>query len=188
MEAIETILWRGLAFPGHESCRLFSQDSMWHLQGTAVFSNEGHPCRLSYHIICDEAWRTLSTDVQGWLNNSFIDIRIKADESGRWWLNDTGQPDVAGCTDIDLNFSPSTNLIPIRRLGLAVGGESEVKAAWLRFPSFRLEPLIQVYSRLDENTYRYESGGGQFMAELKVNPSGFVLDYPGFWQAEAVST
>ena len=30
-------------------------------------------------------------------------------------------PIVAGSTDIDLNFSPSTNLLPIRRLGLAIG-------------------------------------------------------------------
>ena len=92
-----------------------------------------------------------------------------------------------GCTDIDLNFSPSTNLLPIRRLGLAVGEASDVKAAWLRFPSFRLEPLAQQYRRLDELTYRYESAGGQFVAELKVDPSGFVVDYPGLWQAEAVS-
>ncbi len=40
---------------------------------------------------------------------------------------------------------------------------------------------------LDENTYRYESAGGQFVADLKVNRSGFVIDYPGLWQAEATS-
>lgn len=31
--------------------------------------------------------------------------------------------------DLDLNFSPSTNLIPLRRLGLAVGAEAPVRAA-----------------------------------------------------------
>lgn len=104
---------------------------------------------------------------------------------GNWWLNEAEQPEVAGCTDIDLNFSPSTNLLPIRRLGLEVGEAAEVQAAWLRFPSFQLEPLPQQYRRLDENTYRYESAGGQFVAELKVSPSGLVIDYPGIWQAEA---
>lgn len=188
MEAIETILWRGLVFPGYESCGLFSQDREWHLQGTAVFSHEEHPCRLDYHIVCDAAWHTLSAKVAGWLNDTLVDIRIRTDSSGHWWLNDMEQPDVTGCTDIDLNFSPSTNLLPMRRLRLAVGKAAEVKAAWLRFPGFKLEPLTQVYSRLAENTYRYESGGGQFMAELKVNPSGFVLDYPDIWRAEASST
>ena len=187
MEAIETILWRGLFFPGHESCGLFSHDREWHLQGTAVFSHEQEPCRLSYHIVCDEGWRTLSTKVEGWLGNTWIDILIKTDLTGNWWLNEVQQPGVQGCTDIDLNFSPSTNLLPVRRLGLAVGEASEVHAAWLRFPSFKLERLTQQYRRLNQNTYRYESAGGQFVTELKVNPSGLVIDYPSLWQAEAFS-
>src|SRR5690349_10023689 len=130
MEVIETILWRGLAFPGHESCGLFSHGKDWHLQGTAVFSHEEQPCRLSYHVICDRRWRTRSAHVDGWLKTTPIDISIKTDGSGTWWLNEVEQPDVAGCTDIDLNFSPSTNLLPIRRLGLSIGEAADVKAAW----------------------------------------------------------
>lgn len=94
------------------------------------------------------------------------------------------RPEVAGCIDLDLNFSPCTNLLPIRRLGLAIGQEAQVRAAWLRFPNFELEPLPQLYRRLDESTYRYESGGGQFVADLQVNQTGFVTNYPGIWQAE----
>ena len=185
MIAIESILWRGFLLPGYEACRLFSQDSHWHVEGTAVFSHEQQPCRLDYQIVCDAAWRTLSAKVEGWLGSTAVDIQIKNDHTGHWWLNEVEQPDVMGCIDIDLNFSPSTNLLPIRRLNLAVGETAEVKAAWLRFPSFKLEPLPQQYHRLGETTYRYESAGGKFVAELKVNPSGFVVDYPGIWQAEA---
>jgi hypothetical protein len=126
--------------------------------------------------------------VEGWLDKTIIGIQIKTEPDRRWWLNDVEQPAVMGCTDIDLNFSPSTNLLPIRRLGLAVGEASDVQAAWLRFPSFKLERLSQQYRRLDENIYRYESAGGQFVTELKVDSSGFVIDYPNLWQAEAFST
>ena len=87
--------------------------------------------------------------------------------------------------DLDLNFSPSTNLLPIRRLNLEVGQQAEVKAAWLRFPSFELEPLSQVYERLNEFKYRYSSGGGDFVAELTVNKVGFVTVYPKLWEVEA---
>lgn len=187
MLATKSILWRGLFFAGHESCRLFSSGSDWHLEGTAVFSYEQRPCRMDYQIVCDEAWHTLATTVKGWLGTMSVDIQIKTDPGKRWWLNGVEQPDVMGCTDIDLNFSPSTNLLPIRRLGLAVGETAEVNTAWLRFPSFQLETLPQQYRRTDEDTYRYESAGGQFAAELKVNPSGFVIDYPKLWQAEASS-
>ena len=138
MVAIESILWRGFLLPGHEACRLFSQDSRWHLEGTAVFSHEQQPCRLDYQVICDAAWRTLSTNVEGWLGNTIVGIQIRIDPTGHWLLNEVEQPDVMGCIDIDLNFSPSTNLIPIRRLDLAIGETAEVKAALLRFPSFKL--------------------------------------------------
>ena len=78
----------------------------------------------------------------------------------------------------------STNLLPIRRLNLAVGQRAIVRAAWLRFPTFNLEPLEQTYTRLDQQTYRYESGGGTFVAELKVNDFGLVTDYPGGWEEQ----
>ena len=184
---MESILWRSIVFPGHEACRLVSQESGWHLEGAAVFSHEAQICRLDYQVLCDSVWQTVSAKVGGWLGERVIDIQIKTDTNGHWWLNNVEQPDVMGCTDIDLNFSPSTNLLPIRRLGLAIGQAAEVKAAWLRFPSFNIEPLSQIYRRLDETTYRYESAGGQFVADLKVNQAGFVVDYPGLWQAESTS-
>jgi hypothetical protein len=184
---MEPILWRGIVFPGHEACRLISVESGWQLEGVAVFSHEAKICRLDYQVLCDSVWQTVSAKVEGWLGKRVIDIQIKTDTNGHWWLNDVEQPNVMGCTDIDLNFSPSTNLLPIRGLGLTVGQAAEVKAAWLRFPSFELETLPQVYRRLDETTYRYESAGGQFVAELQVNRAGFVVDYPGLWQAESLS-
>lgn len=187
MEVIASILWQGIVLPGHEACRLFAKDSNWHLQGTAVFSYEQQPCRLYYQIICDHQWRTLSAEVQGWVGKDSIDLQIKTDASEQWWSNGVKQPQINGCMDIDLNFSPSTNLLPIRRLNLALGERAEVKAAWLRFPAFRLEVLPQTYQRLDETTYRYESADGQFVADLKVDETGFVLEYPGIWKSEHFS-
>lgn len=187
METIESILWQGFVFPGHEACRLYSQESRWHLEGTAVFSHEQQSCRLDYQIICDEAWRTLAAQVEGWLGRNIVDLQIKTDPERRWWLNGAAQPEITGCIDIDLNFSPSTNLLPIRRLNLAIGESAEVKAAWLRFPGFKLELLPQQYRRLEETTYRYQSAGGQFVADLKVNRTGFVVEYPGIWRAEVNS-
>jgi hypothetical protein len=109
---------------------------------------------------------------------------VNAHSSGRWELDEDPRPQVDGCIDVDLNFSPSTNLLPIRRLNLEVGQQATVRAAWLRFPSFKLEPLEQTYHRLDGETYRYESGGGSFVRELLVDQDGFVLNYPGIWEAE----
>ena len=47
-----------------------------------------------------------------------VDLNVVADGTRRWQLNGSECGAVAGCVDIDLAFSPSTNLLPIRRLDL----------------------------------------------------------------------
>jgi hypothetical protein len=142
-------------------------------------------CRLDYQVVCNSAWETVSAKVTGWIGSETVDVDLAVDSARRWRLNGKECPEVSGCIDVDLNFSPSTNLLPIRRLALEVGQEATVRAAWLRFPSFDLEPLEQLYRRLDVVTYRYESAGGRFVAELKVNAAGFVTRYQDLWQLEA---
>ena len=183
-ERDEAILWRRLDRPGHESARLFYQRPHRYLAGTTVFADKQGACRLDYRVVCDAAWRTLSGRVTGWVGEKVIEIELAVDSVSRWTLNGGECPETVGCIDLDLNFSPSTNLLPLRRLGLAVGQEAKVRAAWLRFPSFTLEPLDQLYRRIGESTYRYESAGGTFVADLEVNGAGFVIRYPGFWQAQ----
>jgi hypothetical protein len=94
---------------------------------------------------------------------------------------------VAGCLDVDLAFTPATNILPLRRLELAVGESREVTAAWVRFPDLSVEPLAQRYTRLDERRVRYESRGGAFTAELEVDELGLVVRYPPLWERVAVA-
>jgi hypothetical protein len=125
--------------------------------------------------------------VSGIIGDREIHLSVSVDAGQRWRLNGTECPAVGGCVDIDLGFSPSTNLLPIRRLALSVGEEADVRAAWLPFPSLVFEVLPQVYRREGERTYRYESGGGTFVRVLEVNAVGFVTSYPGLWQAESAT-
>lgn len=180
----QTILWRGIFWRGHEHCAVYDDAARWFVKGVAVFMHEREPCLLEYLIECDDTWTTQSARVSGWVGEKPIDIEINADPDRKWFFNGTEQPDVEGCTDVDLNFSPSTNLLPIRRLNLNPGQEAPVSAAWLRFPSFKLERLDQVYRRLDQATFRYESNHGAFVAELTVNAFGLVTNYPELWQEE----
>jgi hypothetical protein len=182
---IESILWRGIVMAGHEACRVILLESGCRLEGSAVFSHEGQPCHLEYQILCDANWRTRSAQVKGWVGKTEVGIHLEVYADQRWRLNGIEQPAVTGCIDLDLNFSPSTNLFPIRWSNLEIGKKTDIRAAWLRFPSFTLEPLLQEYHRTGETNYRYESGGGRFTTTLTVNQIGFVVDYPGIWQAEA---
>jgi hypothetical protein len=174
------VLWRRVDRPGHESTRLSAFEEGWELVGTSVFAHEGEPCCLSYRIACDREWRTRSVEVDGWLGTEAVRVKARVEGESLWRAGGVEDAGIAGCVDVDLNFSPSTNLLPIRRLNLAVGEEKEVRAAWLRFPSFRFEPLEQSYRRISLDRYRYRSAGGRFEAELDVDENGFVTRYPGF--------
>jgi uncharacterized protein len=183
--SIETILWRRLDLPGHEMARVIAAgDEGWELSGTAVFAHQVGACKVDYRVMCDAGWRTTSACVSGWIGDRAIDVRVSVDASQRWFFNGVECPAVAGCVDVDLGFSPSTNLLPIRRLSLGVGEAAEVRAAWLPFPSLVPEVLPQVYRREGERVYRYESRGGAFVRLLEVNASGLVTRYPGIWEIE----
>lgn len=176
------ILWRWMDRPGHEAARLVEGDGEHELSGSSAFMDDGVVCALNYRIVCDARWRTVRARVEGWVDGRSVACEIASDE-GRWTMNGVEAPEVDGCVDVDLNFSPSTNLLPIRRLGLGVGESGEVSAAWLRFPTFTLERLDQTYTRLGERTYRYASADGEFVREIEVNEAGLVTRYPDYWEA-----
>lgn len=178
------ILWCRLDRAGHEVGRLIENVDEPIVEGTAVFAEQDNACRLDYRIACDSAWRTVSAKVSGWLGGRAIAMDIAADIKRRWFVDGVECANVQGCDDVDLSFSPATNLLPIRRLRLNIGERSVVRAAWFDFPACKLEPLEQVYERIGDSTYRYKSGAGAFVATLQVNATGFVTSYPGLWHEE----
>jgi hypothetical protein len=101
-----------------------------------------------------------------------------------WTINEQACPDVTGCVDLDLNFTPATNLLSIRRLALTPGQSTEVVAAWLEFPAPRLKPLRQIYRHLGNGRYDYSCPALPFAAILETNPDGFVTRYPPLWEPE----
>jgi len=87
MDTGQTIIWRRLDKPGHESARLFQSNSHFHLDGTAVFLYDQQPCRLDYQLVCDSQWQTLSGKIAGWVGDKVIGVEIATDSAGRWWLD-----------------------------------------------------------------------------------------------------
>jgi hypothetical protein len=181
---MSAILWRRLDQPGHDSARLTENATGPIIEGTALFNHDGQPCRLDYHVLCDPEWRTVSARVTGWLGATPIAADVGVTASREWMLNGRHCPAVRGCDDVDLSFTPATNLLPIRRLRPASGVPVNVTAAWFSFPEMQIQPLEQTYERLGESKYRYTSQAGDFTAILETNAAGFVTYYPGLWRLE----
>jgi hypothetical protein len=188
MTTPSTIIWRRLDRPGHEVAELLVGDGGARLTGVALVADHGRPCRLEYEIDCDAAWRTRRARVHGHLGGEPVSLDIVHGPEHDWQVNGVPIAELRDCVDVDLEFSPSTNLLPIRRLKLAVGAQALARAAWVRFPALVLEPLEQTYTRLAANLYRYATADGEFEREMTVNEDGFVLEYPGQWHAEAASS
>ena len=180
------ILWRRLDVPGHDAATLHEMKGGAEIRGMAVFQDEGGPTALRYTVRCDAAWQTTEGTVHGWRGARSVDLRFLRSPSGAWTLNGVACPAVAGCPDLDLNFTPSTNLLPLRRLDPAVGQVAEVRSAWLEWPAAVLKVLVQRYTRRSLTEYDYGAdlpGGDKFTGVLLVEPGGWVLEYAGLWKA-----
>lgn len=128
---VGSILWKRLDTPGHDACHLDGDEAGWKLQGTAVFRHDEVPARLTYQIVCGLTWHTLQGRVEGWLGVQPVAFNIARIDTGEWTLNGLVVSGLENCVDLDLGFTPATNLLPIRRLDLVEGQEAEAPAAWL---------------------------------------------------------
>jgi uncharacterized protein len=177
-------MWRRLDVPGHDVCQLINRDSGWALEGYTVFLHARSPCALNYSVQCDRAFQTRAAHVRGWVGSKPFVIDATRDAQSNWRLNGTTVPAVRGCIDVDINVSPSTNLLSLRRLRPRTGTALTVRAAWLAFPQMKFMPLEQVYTRTSPTTYDYAAPSLGFNSRLVVNRHGMVLEYPPLWTPE----
>jgi hypothetical protein len=158
-----------------EHCTLTLRDGGLSLVGTVLGAEGGLPVRVEYRVLADGAGMTTAAHVRDLRGFEQRTIALERDPKGNWTVDGTVVKALKGCTDVDLGCSPSTNMLPIRRLRLGVGASKKIQAAWIRFPELTVVKAAQTYTRLDEFTYRYASG--DFTAELTVDDDGLVASY-----------
>lgn len=178
-------LWRRLDSPGHDACRLLEDRDGWRLSGTAVFRHDGAAACVTYMVAGDYSWRTDRGEVGGWIGDKAIDFTVVRNGSAGWVLNGERVPGLDELVDLDLGFTPATNLPQLRRVNLAVGQGADVPVAWLDVFAAGLTLLPQRYERRTETTYWYTAPTGPYAGLLELGSSGFVTGYPGLWEAEA---
>ena len=183
MTHVESILWRRLDRPGHDICRLVGTENGWRLHGTSVFLHEAGPAQLTYDVRADSRWHTRHAQLDGRVDDQAVRIRVRRLRSS-WEVNGDVSDTARQCLDLDLGFTPATNLLQLRRIALEIGEAAEVQAAWLDVPAGSLEVLTQRYERRTATTYWYEAPRFEYAALLEVSTAGFPRRYPGLWEEE----
>jgi putative acetyltransferase len=136
---------------------------------------------LRYRVEVDAAGRTRTATV----DTPDDRRRLTTDGEGRWWHDGDERRDLAGCTDVDVEATPATNTLPIRRLLVTGDGPATIVAAWVRVPGPAIVPSAQRYEQLGPDRWRYASGS--FEAELTVDADALVVTYGELWDAVALA-
>lgn len=184
---VATAFWRRLDTEGHDACRLIRAANGWRLSGAAIFDHKGKPALLDYRVDCDAGWRTLSAHVEGSVGLEPLAFDIEPIGNGEWLLNGEKQPEAKGCIDLDLGFTPATNLIAIRRLAPQADVEVPAPAAYYLEFTLKLGIVEQTYRRTGPGRLRYASPAYGYDETLAVSEVGFVTEYPGLWSGKVTT-
>lgn len=181
-------------FPGSELADVTVGEDSLSAKGIAIGTNPV-PYRLEYELTTTEGFVTdrlvVRTEGKDWSRE--LDLRRLSSGDWTWEAGSEGDADLPwmgesrrgaeGALDSDLGLSPLTNSMPILRHRLHEGGGPiDFLMAWVSVPDLAVHPSRQRYTFLRQESatriVRYESRGGSFVADLRVDDDGLVIDYP----------
>jgi uncharacterized protein len=176
------VRWQRVAEAGRDECSLLRSAQGFSLEGVAFLQLASAPAELHYSVLCAMNFCTQRARVSGTVGLRSVAFEISKSARG-WHMNGALVAGLEACVDLDLGFTPATNLLPIRRLALLPGQAADAPAAWLDVARATLTRLPQRYERRGALSYWYTAPSVGYEALLSVDDLGFVIDYPGLWQA-----
>lgn len=180
------LLWQTVQEPGLEHLSLDTYEQGTTADGSIIGVSDGQPFRLRYVIQVNAAFQIQMAQIA--LREPFTrQIQLRRDAAGVW-TDKIGQelPALNGCTDLDIQVTPFTNTLPIRRFAWKVGETQQIEVAYVRMPDLQVSRVMQRYTCLEMSPegsrFRYENPSSGFSAEIHVDPYGLVVRYGDIWQ------
>lgn len=186
-ELLRRVVWRHLRSNSRiELCEAVRMSSRITLSGKLLGDAGSAPAYVSYAATCSgDLTRCTKLHVECALNGDKRALTLDHDARGRWFQNGVHAPELDGCTDPDLEWSPSTNTFPIRRLAVLPQDRLPVRAAWVRFPALTVQPIAQSYTRLSATRYRYRNEQSGYEGCIDIDELGLPITYEGVWTRTA---
>lgn len=173
--------WRSLAWPGCEHVDVRESATGIDARGVTIGEREGVRYGATYEVQLDPGWVFRSIRIG---RTDGAALTLLSDGAGRWQDgNGRALAGLDGCIDIDLSGSPFTNTLPIRRHRFQGRIPQRFDMAWIPLDTLSPFPDGQIYTRLADGRFRYQAADGSFEATLTIDADGFVVDYPGMFEA-----
>jgi hypothetical protein len=165
--------WRGLDPETIEHCHVTANGRDTRIRGAIVGPDFG----LFYRLKLDENGHTRTVKIE---RADGKQLELFCDGTGGW-SDDRAEPIPAlrGCVDVDIWPTPLTNSLPIWRTQFETGKPISFAMAWIDATAMTVKRSEQIYTRLDDTHFRYQSAN--FEAVLETDADGIVTGYPGLF-------
>jgi hypothetical protein len=180
------ILWTGREYYSLENCLIAGNTTGAEINSTIIGSYEGKIYKVEYHIETNGNWETVFFEIDYRIGYQAQTISLTGDGKGNWTNDGKKAEQFNGCIDIDLPLTPFTNTLPIRRLQLMPHQSQEIQVIYCDLLEQQIIPVRQKYTCLSATEYHYENIPNDFEANILVDGSGFVVDYPSLFVRSAV--
>src|SRR5262245_66577375 len=115
---ISTVLWEGGELHLMELAALWRKESGYALRGSVVGTlDQAVAMSVRYDVGCTRTWQTQSVRVEVETPPQLRRLEIEVDD-GTWIVDGAARADLSGAVDVDIQVTPATNPLPLRRLGL----------------------------------------------------------------------
>lgn len=182
-ENVAWAMWRRLDVPGHDAARLVRTGGGYLLEGTAVYLHATGAACIDYRVAVDDEWNTTVGRIEGFVGKHAVKHEIERDTGG-WRLDGQRMPNLDSLRDLDLGFTPATNILQLRRAGPEIGRTAKLTVAWFDIGESQITALPQHYDRRSATSYKYLAPSVPYEAVLELAPNGFIQNYPGLWTME----
>lgn len=171
------LIWQHLNAPGWEHVRVISDHPGWTVfDSILVREHNGQVLRGGYTLVTDKEWRTLELRLMMESRpGSMEGVHLLTEGDGKWMdANEQPIPELDGCLDVDIQWTPLTHSLPINRLQTSVGDSREVDIVSILLPAMSIHRSTYLYAHVDDARFTVEGKPGPVSVE--VDSDGLVND------------
>lgn len=181
IDRARTIVWQALSWPGIVVHTHTVKRDIF-VKGVAVGrTDRGIPFAMEYNFVLAKEWDIREISIKSLLDERVIKLASKGDQ----WYDGSGKHLVEfdGVELVDISISPFTNTLPIKRLQFEGEQPQKVDIIYFDENEFSLQLVQQIYSKVDERTYRYKDTVlPDFVSDITVDSEGLVINFQNMFK------